>query len=51
MSKNVPVFGYYHSHWLRDVPELKDYKLFYKSRARFKTHKIKELHQFLQEVL
>ena len=51
MYKNIPVFGYYYSHWLREVPELKEYKLFYKSRARFKTHKIKELHQFLQEVL
>jgi hypothetical protein len=51
MSKNVPVFGYYYSHWLREVPELKNYKLFYKSRARFKNRKIKELHQFLKEVL
>lgn len=51
MSKNVPVFGYYYSHWLREVPKLKEYKLFYKSRVRFKNHKIKELHQFLQEVL
>ena len=51
MAKNIPVFGYYYSHWLREVPKLKEYKLFYKSRARFKNHKIKELHQFLQEVL
>lgn len=51
MYKNIPVFGCYYSHWLREVPELKEYKLFYKSRARFKNQKIKELHQFLQEVL
>ena len=51
MSKNIPVFGYYYSHWIREIPQLKDYKLFYKSHARFKNHKIKELNQFLQEVL
>ena len=51
MSKNVPVFGYYYSHWLREVSELKNYKLFYKSRNRFKKSKCKELYKFLQEVL
>lgn len=51
MYKNIPVFGYYYSYWLREVSELKNYKLFYKSRNRFKKSKCKELYKFLQEVL
>ncbi len=50
ISQNIPVFGYYYSHWVQDIPQLKEYSLFYPSKKRFKKQKCSELHTFLQKV-
>jgi len=46
-GKGIPVFAYYWGHWLKEIPELKNYPKFYQSKNGWKNTKRKELRNFL----
>jgi len=49
LARNILVFGYYYGCWLHIIPELQNYMHFHKSKGRWKSQKIKELDNFLNQ--